>query len=538
MGRPKKIKPTTEQTTQDAISLIASYAKDNEELKTLIHRTLYMKDFGEFVRNAWPIIEPGTPYSHNWHIDFLGEELIALFIDELGSLYPHLDAKKIKAKRKNRLNINIPTRSMKTLLISVFFPCWIVLHIPTIKIASVSYSKDLSLQINRQRRDIINSQWYQKYFGDLVKIKDGMDRQDLFELETLGYMYATSVDGTFTGKGADLIILDDIQKPADMYSETERHRAILFLKETLPTRLNNQNTGKIINIQQRLHYQDVTGYVMENLSSLYDFVKLPLEATENLTFHGKITGRVWKMKKGDVLWPDRMGPEQVAALRLQLGTMAFEAQQQQEPTPDGGTILQASWLRQYDFNPQELVMNIKQLEPDRFNRCQLIFSWDLNFKVAKDSDFVGCLVGLYDDSTEKLYVVDYLKERMTFTQVIVRMERMHSRWQDFGLPISHIVEAKANGTAVLDVMQQRIAGFVPYDPGNQDKVTRMKVAAPYVESGNVWIPNVNKVDWGASLIHDLVKFPFIDHDDVPDAFSQLLIRAFVSKKKKKVYAIF
>lgn len=538
MGRPKKKPDVVIASTNDAINTIASYAKDNEELRTLIQRTLYLKDFGEFVKDAWGIIEPGTPYSHNWHIDFLGEELTALFIDELGYLYPHLDPKKVRSKRKNRLNINVPTRSMKTLLVSVFFPCWLIAHKNTLKIATVSYSDDLSRQINRQRREIINSPWYQKYFGDIVKIREGMDRQDVFELESLGMMFSTSVSGTFTGKGADIIILDDIQKPADMYSETERSRAILFLKETLPTRLNNQNTGKIINIQQRLHYQDVTGFVQENLSSLYDFIIIPLVAKENETYVGKITGRVWKRKKGDVLWPERMDITQVEALRMQLGTMAFEAQQQQEPTPEGGNIIQASWLLQYNTSPHEFINNLRELEPDRFNQCQLIFSWDMNFKVAKDTDFVACVAGIYDNTTDKLFIVDYLKERLTFTQLLVRMERMHLRWQESGLPISHVVEAKANGTAVLDVMQQRIAGFIAYDPGNQDKVTRMKVVSPYLESGSVKIPNVNTVDWGASLIHDLVKFPFIEHDDIPDAFSQLLTRAFVSKKKKKVYAIF
>lgn len=197
-----------ENASVDSLALIAQHTKGNEELRILIQRTLYLKDFSEFVKGAWDIIEPGTPYSHNWHIDFLSEELSALFIDDLARLYPELDIAKIKKNRKNRLTINVPTRSMKTLLVSVFFPCWLALHRPTIKIASVSYSKDLSLQINRQRREIINSEWFKLHFGDMVKIKDGMDRQDMFELESLGMMYATSIDGTFTGKGADLIILD------------------------------------------------------------------------------------------------------------------------------------------------------------------------------------------------------------------------------------------------------------------------------------------------------------------------------------------
>lgn len=525
-------------TNESAINVIASHAKENEDLLVLIKRTLYMKDFSEFVRDAWGIIEPGTPYSHNWHIDFLGEELTAMFIDELGYLYPNLNLDKIKKSRKNRLNINVPTRSMKTLLVSVFFPCWLIIHKNTLKIATVSYADDLSRQINRQRREIINSRWYQKYFGDIVKIKDGMDRQDVFELESLGMMFSTSITGTFTGKGADIIILDDIQKPADMYSDTERHRAILFLKETLPTRLNNQNTGKIINIQQRLHYQDVTGFVQENLSSLYDFIKIPLVSTDTEKYVGKITGRVWRRKKDEVLWPERMGRDEVEALRMQLGTLAFEAQQQQNPTPEGGSILQKDWLKQYNYTPHQLVTNIKELEPDRYANCQLIFSWDMNYKVSKDSDFVGCLLGLYDPSTERVYILDYVKERLKFTELLVKVMRMHERWKDYGLPISHVVEEKANGSAVLEVMSQNIAGLIPYDPGNQDKVTRMKVVAPYVESGNVYIPNVNLVDWGASFIHEIMKFPYLEHDDIPDAFSQLLVRVFVGKRKKRNYSIF
>ena len=523
---------------QDAISLIASHASENEALKILIQRTLYMKDFGEFVREAWKIIEPGTPYSHNWHIDFLTEELIALCIDELGYLYPQADIEKIRKHRKNRLCINVPTRSMKTLLVSVFFPVWLILHKNTLKIATISYSDDLSRQINRQRREIINSPWYQKYFGDIVKIKEGMDRQDVFELTSNGMMFSTSVTGTFTGKGADIIILDDIQKPIDMYSEAQRMQAILFLKETLPTRLNNQNTGKIINIQQRLHYQDVTGYIEENLSSLYDFIKIPLEAKQPMKFVGKMSGKVWRMKKGEPLWAERLDTPQIEALRLQLGTMAFESQQQQEPTPEGGNIVQSSWLIPYKHSPHDLVQYIQGVEPDKFATCQIIFSWDMNFKVAKDTDFVGCVAGLYVNATETLYIIDYMKERLKFTQVLVRMEAMHSRWAQYGLPMSHIVEEKANGSAVLDVMQQHIAGMIPYDPGNQDKPTRMKLVTPYLESGNVHIPSENKADWVPSLIHDLVKFPFIEHDDIPDAFSQLLTKVFVGKKKKRTYSIF
>lgn len=502
-----------------------------------------MKDFSEFVKAAWDIVEPGTPYSHNWHIDFLGEELTALFIDDLAYLYPELDVAKIKKSRKNRLTINVPTRSMKTLLISVFFPCWIALHRPTIKVATVSYSKDLSLQINRQRRDIINSAWYQTHFGDLVKIKDGMDRADLFEFESLGQMYSTSLDGTFTGKGADVIILDDLQKPGDMYSDSDRMRAINFLKDTLPTRLNDQKRGIIINVQQRLHYQDLTGYIREVLSGIYDFVVIPLDAEDHtLKFKGKITGRTWKMKPNDVLWAERMGRDEVEVLKLQLGSAAFSAQQQQDPAPEGGSIIVKEWFTWYDSNPFEYMRNLKQSDPEKFYASQLIFSWDMNMKVTKDSDYVGCVVGLYNTTTDKVKIVGYLKERLRFTELLNKILVMHDLYAQFDIPIMHIVEEKANGTAVLEVMREKIAGFISYDPGNQDKVTRMKLVTPYIESGNVELPSTDTriapVPWANDLLTDLLKFPFIEHDDVPDAFSQLLTKIFVGKRKKKEYRIF
>ena len=528
-----------ENASVDSLALIAQHTKGNEELRILIQRTLYLKDFSEFVKGAWDIIEPGTPYSHNWHIDFLSEELSALFIDDLARLYPELDIAKIKKNRKNRLTINVPTRSMKTLLVSVFFPCWLALHRPTIKIASVSYSKDLSLQINRQRREIINSEWFKLHFGDMVKIKDGMDRQDMFELESLGMMYATSIDGTFTGKGADLIILDDIQKPADMHSDANRMEAIRFLKETLPTRLNNQKTGVIINIQQRLHFQDVTGYILEALMSLYDFVKIPLEAEENMVFKGKLSGRVWRMRKGDILWPERMGHQEVENLRLQLGSMAFAAQQQQNPTPEGGSILTKSWFKWYDESPHQVIQNLRETNFDQFRSCQIIFSWDMNFKVSKDSDYIGCVIGLHNTTNDSVYILGHMKERLKFTSLLSRIMAMHDAWTQYELPIYHIVEEKANGSAVLDVMREKVAGFIPYDPGNQDKVTRMKLVTPYIESGNVYMPRDESVaPWALDMLNDLLKFPFLEHDDIPDAFSQLLTRVFVGRKKKKIYKIY
>ena len=534
----KTIKPNTIPSNEPLLQDVAKKAVENKELLTLIKRTLYMKDFPEFVKEAWDIIEPGVPYSHNWHIELLAEELIAMFIDNLAHIYPDVDVSQVKKKSKNRLCVNIPTRSMKTLLISVFFPCWLIIHMPSIKIMTISYSDDLSRQINRQRRDIINSEWYQKYFGDIVKIKEGMDRQDMFETEALGLMFSTSVRGTVTGYGADLIILDDVQKPMDMWSETERNRAILFMKETLPTRLNNRRTGKIINVQQRLHYSDLTGYILENMPSTYTHIKIPLIAEENESWVGKISGQKWKRKRGTVLWPDRMDLEQAETLRVELGSLAFDAQQQQDPTPEGGHIIDVNWFTYYGFTPEELIKHFKENDPETFNGLSIVMSWDMTFKKSKDTDFVGCIVGLHDMKTDETYIIDYVKERMTFTETLSRVMGVRDRWDGIGIPITVIVEEKANGSAVLDVLSQRVAGFLPFDPGNQDKITRMKLVVPYVESKKIKLPELNKASWVASFVSDMARFPYIEHDDIPDAFSQLMVRTYVRRKNKKTYYIF
>lgn len=524
---------------QDVLSALSRQAGSSPELMTLLNRTLCMKDFVEFVRQAWDIVEPGTPYSHNWHIDFLAEELMAMYIDDIGYLFPDADIASIKSKTSNKVTINIPTRSMKTLLVSVFFPTWIILHKPSIKVMTISYSEDLSRQINRQRRDILNSAWYQKHFGDIVKIKEGMDRQDMFETEQLGIMFSTSVRGTVTGYGGDLIILDDIQKPIDMYSDTERNRAVLFLKETLPTRLNNRNTGKIINVQQRLHFNDLTGYVIENMPRHYNLIKIPLIEVEDRVYEYKISNKERFRPKGEVLWESRLNLEQAQILREELGSMAFEAQQQQDPTPEGGNILNTEWFKYYKFSPQDLMTHIRYSDPEKYSRLAIFMSWDMTFKVAKDTDYVACVVGLYDYGKEEIYIVDYVKERLTFTETLSRVMAVRQKWERYELPITVIVEDKANGSAVLDVLSQRVAGFVPFDPGNQDKVTRMKLVVPFVESGKVHLPDLDKgTGWAGSMVAELAKFPFLEHDDIPDAFSQLLVRTFVRNKPKKKYNIF
>lgn len=528
---------------EDLIKTLAEESSKNQTLKRKLEAELYKKDFKAFIKAFWGIIEPGSPYSHNWHIDYLTEEVLSMFghIPQIREIYPNADWDKINEETSRRMVINVPTRSMKTLLISVFLPTWLVLHDPTLRIATVSYAEDLSIMINNKRRTIITSDKYQELFGDIVRPDQGSNRQDRIEFESRGVMYSVSITGRFTGMGADIIILDDPQKPGEMGTPSEREKAIKFFKDTLPTRLDNRNTGVIINIQQRLHFEDLTGYILEN-SPYYQLVKIPLEFEYDETYVAPLSGTEYVVNQGDVLWEARFNRTSVDMLKSELGSQNFQAQQQQEPTPDGGAILERSWFREYSGTPVEFLKDLQEHEPERFGRMRFVLSWDMNYtvNVKNDSDFIGYVAGLHDPETDETYILDSWKRRLGFNDTVQTVLRERAKYEDYERPIIVLIEKKANGGPIIQLLEQKVAGIKPFEPGTKNKVARMESTAPTIESGHVFFPAEGKgIIWREKLMADLIKFPYIRHDDAADAFSQLIIHNHITDRRtNKSFKVF
>ena len=521
------------------VDTISSEAARNAELYRLIKTANYKKSFNAFVKDAWLIIEPGVDYSHNWHLDYLVEEVLTMFGGVISDVYPDADWDTIEETTSRRMIINIPTRAMKTILISVLLPVWLAIHKPTLSFATISYSDDLATEINNKRRTIISSNWFKEHFGNDVAIQQGSNRQDRIEFTSRGVMYSTSIAGTFTGKGADVIILDDPQKPGSMGSPSEREKAIDFFRDTLPTRLNNRNTGVIINIQQRLHHEDLTGYILDNMSS-YKVVKIPLDFVHDETYIGPLTGKVWEKKEGEVLWPERMDRKSIEVLRSELGSRNFEAQQQQNPTPDGGSILDRDWFATYDGKPNAFLEKMQTHDPERFNSMQFVLSWDMNYTVntKNDSDYIGFIASVYDPSTDSTYILDAWKRRLAFTETLTAVMREREKYEKWELPIVTLIEKKANGGPIIQVLDSKVANIKAFEPGANSKIARMESASPTVESGHVLIPAESTgLGWREELVGDLVKFPYVRHDDIADAFSQLIINNHIKTRNKKRYDI-
>lgn len=233
----------------DPVKLLAAVRKEKAE-----------RSLSEFIRQAWPVIEPATAYIENWHIDLISEYLQA-----------------VNAGQILRLIINIPPRHMKSIHATVSYPVWTWLRSPEKRFIKVSYSDSLSRKHNIFSRDIIRSIWYQENWGSRFRLKDDVNRQNEFRNDHQGLMMSTSVGGALTGESGDVIIIDDPQNPLMANSETERQNSINFFKNTLQTRLNDPKTGAIIIVMQRLHENDLTGYILaEDLG--YTHLCLPAEA--------------------------------------------------------------------------------------------------------------------------------------------------------------------------------------------------------------------------------------------------------------------
>ena len=194
-----------------------------------------------YIEQAWPILEPETTFVPNWHIDLLVEYLEA-----------------VTAGMITRLLINVPPRSMKSLLVSVLWPTWEWIRRPSHRWVCASYADGLATKHSLDRRTILQSSWYQDRWGDRVQLSSDQNVKGEFQNTKRGVMIATSVGGSITGKGGDRIVVDDLHNPQQADSDAQRETALAYFRKTLATRLDSKKTGTIVVVKQRLHQHDLS----------------------------------------------------------------------------------------------------------------------------------------------------------------------------------------------------------------------------------------------------------------------------------------
>jgi hypothetical protein len=269
-----------------------------------------------FVELVWRTLEPGVTFQPNWHIDLICEYLEAVTAGEI-----------------HRLVINIPPRYMKSLLVSVLWPCWEWYLRPEMRFVFSSYAESLASRHSLNRRRLIRSRLYQRFAPDVRLTRDQQEKSE-FDNTLGGIMVATSTGGSITGKGGNRVIIDDPHNPTQAESDSQRQQAIEFYRHTLSTRLDDPKRDAVVLVMQRLHTRDLTAVCLEQG---FTHVCLPALAPSPTRIVFPRSGRVVVRALDEPLWPERQGAIDLEAQRQTLGSYGFAGQYQQQPVPrDGG----------------------------------------------------------------------------------------------------------------------------------------------------------------------------------------------------------
>ena len=324
----------------------------------LVLQALLAQNLMSFTEFAFSVVRPGIPFKPNWHLEAVTEKL-----------------SQVASGKIRRLIITLPPRTLKSLCASVALPAWFLGHYPSERVVVVSYSDVLARSHANDFRLLVNDPIYQAAFPAMC-----LDRESDREITTTkrGKRIATSIEGTLTGLGGNLIVIDDPLKLGDAMSEAVRARVIEWFRSTLLSRGDDKSATRIVVVMQRVHQNDLVGYLQEQGG--FEVLNLPAIAqrTETYDLGG---GRTYTRQKGELLHPDHEPADVLMELKRQMGPIAFSAQYQQSPIPPGGTIIKRKWLATYD--------NVDLQPGDR-----IIMSWDIALSEAETGDYSACVVML------------------------------------------------------------------------------------------------------------------------------------------------
>jgi predicted phage terminase large subunit-like protein len=444
-------------------------------------------DLPSFLRKSFHTVSPGVEFLHNWHIDAVAYALQRCIDGDI-----------------NRLVISLPPRYLKSLCVTIALPAFLLGRDPTARIICASYSKELAHKHASDCQRIVESDWYKTTFPSTANSLVKVTRDELATQQS-GFRLATSVGGTLTGRGGNLLIIDDPHKADEGHSDTKRQGVVDWYEHTAATRLDDPKKGVVIIIHQRLHQADLAGSQLEKGGWYH--LNLPVIAEEDTQipigpdeYHHR--------RSDDVLHPERHTYDDLMQRKLDMGEYAFAAQYQQRPSPLGGGLVKWSWFRYYDFLPH------------RMHAEFVVQSWDTAISADKASDWTVCTTWFCMDG--KLYLVDVHRAKYEFPDLKAEVFALANQHQVTDV----IIEAVGAGHALYlqiqhDLRAQPQQRFSLHcTKPKQDKATRLMGESPEIHAGRVYLPPA--ATWLEEFKRELLNFPNGVHDDQVDSLTQFL----------------
>lgn len=442
-------------------------------------------DFVSFLAKCFAQASGGDAYAHNWHIDAIAHELEG-----------------IRSGGNTRLIVTMPPRYLKSITVSVAWVAWMLGKEPQTRFVCVSYSADLALKHARDCRAIMLLDWYQALFPKTRLSGKAGGAEMNFRTTRGGGRFSTSVGGTMTGLGGDVIIIDDPINAKEAASPTARETVKTWYSQTLSTRLNDKKNGAIILVMQRLHEDDLAGRLIE--AGGWRHLSLPAIAEgDEVIPVGQ--GRSQLRKAGEVLHPAREDMAQLMALRAEMGSAVFNAQYQQAPVPTEGQHVKRAWFGRYGAEPARQPGDI------------VVQSWDTATKDKPDNDWSVCITALLRGRL--VFVLDVYRARLTYPDLKRQLEWLANQW-NIGILL---VEDAASGQQLIQQLRHDNKPGIPRPIALRpegSKLMRFLSQTAKIEAGEVVLPE--DAPWLAAFEKEILGFPSGRHDDQADALAQLL----------------
>ena len=459
------------------LTVLPPKSKQVEKIRQLfkMHKKAMNQDnFMAFVKDMWAAFIPGR------HHQIMANAFERVANGEL-----------------KRLIINMPPRHTKSEFASYLLPAWFLGKFPEKKVIQAAHTAELAVGFGRKVRNLVSSPDYQEVFS--TKLSSDSKAAGRWNTNAGGDYFAIGVEGAVTGKGADLLIIDDphseqeaMQNSLDVYNKA-------FEWYSSGPRQRLQPGGAIVIVMTRWAKRDLTGHILEHSAARggdeWEVIEFPA-----------------LMPSGTPLWPEFWSQEELEAIRAELPVSKWQAQYQQNPTSEEGAIIKRDMWNLW--------------EQDRAPRCEYIIqSWDTAFEKHNRADFSACTTwGIFyqadDDGKERANIIllDAFQQRIEFPDLKKAAFELWKQWN----PDTLIVEKKAAGAPLIYEMRKMGIPMSEYTPGKgSDKIARVNAVSDMFASGLVWCPNTR---WAEEVVEQCAEFPHGDHDDLVDSTTQALLR--------------
>jgi predicted phage terminase large subunit-like protein len=401
----------------------------------------------------------------------------------------------LKDKKLKRLIVNMPPRHTKSEFASYLLPAWIMGHAPKTKIIQATHTGELAFRFGRKVRNLMNHEDYKRVFTD-VELSQDSQAAGRWETNHGGEYFATGVGGAITGRGADLLIIDDPHSEQDALSETAFDNAYEWYTSGPRQRL--QPGGIIVIVMTRWSTKDLTGKLINAQT------EIKADQWEVIEFPAIFP------KTGNPIWPEFWKKDELLSVKASLNEQKWQAQWQQSPTSEEGSIIKREWWMKWE----------SQTPPN--NIQHIIQSYDTAYSKKETADYSAITTwGVFTSEADgKVYLIllDAIKGRWDFPELKRKALAKYKEYE----PETIIIEAKASGLPLTHELRQvgiPVTNFTP-SKGN-DKHVRVNAVAPVFEAGQVWVPDER---WAQEVIEECAAFPFGDNDDYVYSTTQAVLR--------------